>query len=41
LSQHFPGAAKAAIVVAGALAASWIASAILRRIPIVSRLVGG
>ena len=41
LSQPLSGAAKAGVVVAGALAASWVTTAILRRIPLVSRLVGG
>jgi peptidoglycan/LPS O-acetylase OafA/YrhL len=41
LTQHLPGTAKAGIAIAGALAASWIATAVLRRIPLVSRLVGG
>ncbi len=41
LSRPLPGAAKAGIVIAAALAASWIATAVLRRIPLAARLVGG
>ncbi|HJW40712.1 MAG TPA: acyltransferase [Rhizomicrobium sp.] len=40
LTQPLPGAAKAGIAIAGALAASWITTAVLRRIPLVSYLVG-
>ncbi len=40
LSQPLSGAAKSGIAVAGALALSWITAAVLRRIPLVSHLVG-
>jgi len=40
LSRPFSGGAKAGIVIAAALALSWITTAVLRRIPLVSRLVG-
>ncbi len=40
LSQPLSGAAKSGVAVAGALALSWIAAAALRRIPLISRLVG-
>jgi len=40
LPQNLPGYAKAMIVTFGALGLSWITAAILRRIPIASRLMG-
>jgi peptidoglycan/LPS O-acetylase OafA/YrhL len=40
LPATLPGAAKAILATAGALALSWVTSAMLRRIPLASRLVG-
>jgi peptidoglycan/LPS O-acetylase OafA/YrhL len=40
LDAPLPGFAKGLLAIAGAVAASWIASAMLRRIPIVERVIG-
>jgi surface polysaccharide O-acyltransferase-like enzyme len=39
LTAAIPAAAKAAVVLSGALAASWTATAVLRRIPAVARVI--
>ncbi|MEJ0024421.1 MAG: acyltransferase [Rhizomicrobium sp.] len=41
LTQPLPGAAKAVLAIAAALAASWTVAAVLRRIPLVARFAGG